>query len=175
MKLSNFSLKAKAWLQVSALVALGLCTTSPQADVLGVHKSWVAQQYDKSGTKVCMMWSQPEKAEGDYTQRGDIYVFVSRRSDDDAKRTKVRFDAGYDFQPSSTAAVTIDDKTFELVTDGPTAWFLGEEQDAAMISAMRAGRSMVVSGVSNRGTPTKDTYSLYGFSKAYEAINKACQ
>jgi hypothetical protein len=33
---------------------------------------------------------------------------------------------------------------------------------------------MVVRGQSNRGTKTTDTYSLVGFSAAYQAINQAC-
>jgi hypothetical protein len=32
----------------------------------------------------------------------------------------------------------------------------------------------VVEGVSSRGTKTRDTYSLTGFGKMYQAIGKAC-
>jgi hypothetical protein len=33
---------------------------------------------------------------------------------------------------------------------------------------------MIVEGVSSRGTKTRDTYSLSGFGKMYQAINQAC-
>ena len=33
---------------------------------------------------------------------------------------------------------------------------------------------MIVRGISSRGTNTKDTYSLKGFSAAYKAIKKVC-
>ena len=39
---------------------------------------------------------------------------------------------------------------------------------------MIKGSKMVAVGTSSRGTKTKDTYSLSGFTKAYKAINKAC-
>jgi hypothetical protein len=39
---------------------------------------------------------------------------------------------------------------------------------------MRAGSRLVAKGTSNRDTLTTDTYSLTGFSAAYNAINKAC-
>ena len=34
---------------------------------------------------------------------------------------------------------------------------------------------MKVVGTSSRGTITTDTYSLMGFSKAYQSINEACK
>ena len=41
-------------------------------ELIGVYKDWTAQTYTQNGVSVCMMWSQPEKAEGDYTSRGEI-------------------------------------------------------------------------------------------------------
>jgi hypothetical protein len=39
---------------------------------------------------------------------------------------------------------------------------------------MIRGLEMVVRGTSSRGTATKDTYSLRGFTAAYEAARDAC-
>ena len=39
---------------------------------------------------------------------------------------------------------------------------------------MFRGERMIVEGTSNRGTQTKDTYSLIGFARAYKAINAKC-
>ena len=44
-----------------------------------------------------------------------------------------------------------------------------------MIDAMRKGSSLTVRGTSARGTEITDTYSLLGFSKAYQAIGAACK
>ncbi len=33
---------------------------------------------------------------------------------------------------------------------------------------------MIVAGISSRGTLTTDTYSLNGFTAAYDAITRAC-
>ena len=46
---------------------------------------------------------------------------------------------------------------------------------AAMVRAMRVGKKLVIQGVSSRGTKTKDSYSLFGFTAAHNAINKACR
>ena len=39
---------------------------------------------------------------------------------------------------------------------------------------MKGGLAMIVAGISSRGTLTTDTYSLNGFTAAYDAITKAC-
>ena len=44
-----------------------------------------------------------------------------------------------------------------------------------MVEAMRRGATMIVEGISSRGTHTKDTYSLTGFTAAHNAINEACK
>ncbi|MFI5018219.1 MAG: invasion associated locus B family protein, partial [Dongiales bacterium] len=55
------------------------------------------------------------------------------------------------------------------------AWAKDATADKAMIDAMRKGSSLTVKGTSSRGTEITDTYSLLGFSKAYQAIGAACK
>jgi hypothetical protein len=70
--------------------------------------------------------------------------------------------------------VAIGDQSFELFTQGDGAWAKDKQADDALVKAMIKGLDMVVKGTSSRGTETIDTYSLSGFTKAYEAIGKAC-
>ena len=143
-------------------------------ELLGVFKDWTAQTYSQNGVPVCMMWSQPGEAQGDYTTRGDIYVFVTHRPSE-KKLDEIRFESGYPFKPSSEVAVTIGEQRFTLTTDASTAWSPGTTQERKMVAAMRSGHSMVVEGTSRRGTRTTDTYSLQGFTAAHKVINKACK
>ena len=48
------------------------------------------------------------------------------------------------------------------------------KDDRIIINAMKAGKGMTVVGYSQRGTETTDTYTLIGFTKAYEALQKDC-
>jgi hypothetical protein len=148
-------------------------TLSAENTILGIYKVWVAQTYTQDDRNVCMMWSQPEKAEGSYTTRGDIYVFLSHRPGEQ-RRNEIRFEAGYNFKDASHVTVTIDKKVFTLDTDTSTAWLTRSADEQAMVAAMKAGRDMLVEGTSSRDTATADTYSLHGFSAAYKAIDKAC-
>ncbi len=156
------------------LVAAAMPAGVPAAtDLLGVYKAWTAQTYKEDKSLVCMMWSQPEKAEGDYQRRGEIYVFVTHRPSA-RERNEIRFDSGYPFKPSSRVKVTIDKREFSLLTEGSAAWPASAAVEKSMLRAMRSGREMVVEGTSKRGTHTTDTYSLYGVSAAHKAITRAC-
>ena len=154
---------------------LGIATPVIAADKsLGSFKVWSAMSFAEDDKTVCMMWSQPERAEGKYKKRGEIFVFVTHRPGDN-ELNKVSFETGYTFKGSSEVRVTIDGKAYTLYTDGSTAWSYNSKDDSRMVKAMRAGRTMMMEGTSSRGTKTRDTYSLSGFTAAHNAINKACK
>jgi len=140
---------------------------------LGDFGDWSSFQFTESGNKACYMASQPKKSEGEYKKRGDVYAIVTHRPSEKL-RDEVSVLAGYAYKEGSTVKVTIGDQSFELFTQGDGAWTKDKKSDEALVKAMIKGRSMVVTGTSSRGTDTTDTYSLEGFTKAYEAIGKAC-
>ena len=82
--------------------------------------------------------------------------------------------AGYDYQSGSETEVDIDGRDFALFTRGGISWAYDARGDTNLVEAMRRGNRMVVRGTSSRGTLTTDTYSLSGFTAAYNAIEKAC-
>ena len=139
---------------------------------LGTFTDWIAYDYDQSGSKRCTMASQPKKDEGDYTKRGAIWAFVMHRPKEGATG-EVGFFMGYPLKDGSLVKVTIGGQTFDLFTSGEGA-YAWPEDEPKLIAAMRGGASMVVKGVSARGTNTTDTYSLSGFTAAKGAIDKEC-
>lgn len=153
-----------------------MCATAVPAladEKLGDFDAWQAHQYDIEGAKVCNMWSRPAKDEGDYTRRGEIYAFVLNRPADQRKG-EISFEMGYPLKKNSRVRVAIGTSKFEMFTDGGTA-FAWPDEEPKMIRAMRAGATMIVKGISARGTNTTDTYSLKGFTAAHNAINRACR
>lgn len=143
---------------------------------LGTFKDWQAYSFPERGKSVCVVWGEPQKSEGKYKKRGAVRVFIAHRNWTKPKRVhEISFETGYTFKKGSEATVAIDGKTYTLFTDGDTAWSRAAKDDAKMVRAMRVGKQMVVRGISSRGTKTKDTYSLFGFTAAYNAINKACK
>ena len=64
---------------------------------------------------------------------------------------------------------------FELFTDGEWAWPATPADDAKIITAMKRGSSAILTARSGRGTQTKDTFSLLGFTASVEEAEKRCK
>ncbi|MBE6451923.1 MAG: hypothetical protein E7012_00325 [Alphaproteobacteria bacterium] len=144
-------------------------------EVLGEYGDWVAYYYKDASGSVCYMASTPKKDEGKYTQRGDIYAVITHRPAEKSFNV-VNFNAGYNFKRGSKVEVKIGARTFDkLFTSEDKAWATNEKTDKEMVEAMKRGSRMVVHGTSSRGTKTKDTYSLSGFSSAYRTISNKCK
>lgn len=161
-------------LVVGALLLGAVATpAAAQTKTLGTFNDWGAHMDGAGGSRACYIGSKPIKAEGDYTQRGDIFAYVSHRPGEKVVG-EVSIKTGYTYKPGSEATAIIDGQTFKLFTDGTNAFTHDAAADRAMVAAMKRGRQMVVKGTSARGTTTTDTYSLSGFTAAYDAISKAC-
>lgn len=160
------ALAAVIWLAIPGAAAA-------QDKDLGAFRDWNAQTYSEGGTKVCNTWSKPKKEEGNYSRRGEVFVFVAHRPGE-ARRNEVSFQIGYNFKNGSELTAEIGGNTFSLFTEGGSAWLRSADEDDAMVAAMKAGSNMIVRGFSSRGTATKDTYSLSGFTAAINAIDKEC-
>lgn len=158
---------------------LGLfLTTSVQASeapkLIGDYGDWSAYVYKEGNQNVCYMASTPKRDEGKYTMRGEIYAIVTHRPAEKSFDV-VNFVAGYTFKPKSAVVVKIGKETFNrFFVEKDRAWTLTQEDDKALVKAMQRGERMIVSGVSERSTQTKDTYSLKGFMRAYKAISAKC-
>ncbi len=107
-------------------------------------------------------------------RRGDILMFVTFRPGSGAKG-EVSFTGGYPFASGSTVNVNIDGKQFELFSDGEWAWPASTSDDAGLLAAMKAGGSAIVTARSGRGTQTKDTFSLSGFTAAMGEAEQRCK
>ena len=158
---------------VGLLWGLNAQAAAPQ--VLGEYGDWTAYHYRDGRGSVCYMVSKPKKDEGKYNKRGDIYAVVTHRPSDKTFDV-VNFDAGYPFKNGAPFTVKIGHTTVSsFFTDGEKAWTLDDKTDKQMIALMKGGERMIVDGVSAKGTKTKDTYSLKGFTGAYKAISAKCK
>ena len=157
---------------VLALLAAGPLAAQSGDRSLGSFRDWQATRFGSGADLACMAFTQPKKSEGDYTQRGEAFVFVTIRPG--AGGTGISIETGYPYREGSPARVVVDEVQVDLNTEGSTAWVSGDDEVQRLVRAMRAGRSMRVTGTSSRGTETADEYSLYGFTAAHQAIRKAC-
>ena len=104
--------------------------------------------------------------------RGEFYILVYKNIG--STETVVQIEAGYNYKIGPDIIVKIDkgDYKFYTTEDLPTAAWT--EEDAKVIFAMKKGLELKVTGESSRGTVTVDTYTLNGFTAAYNKLTKEC-
>ena len=102
-------------------------------------------------------------------KRGDVYILVYRINNN--PETIIQINSGYPYKNKEPVNVKIDKKNYEFYADKDSAW---TSNDDKVIYAMKKGIELIVSGISQRGTKTIDTYTLNGFTIAYNKLTKDC-
>jgi len=119
----------------------------------------------------CYIGSAPIKVEiPEGKKRGDTYTLVYRVNKSPEKIVQIT--AGYNYDESKPVIVKIDQKSFKFFSKEDSAWT--EEEDKKVILSMRKGLKMIIQGYSFKGTLTTDTYTLKGFTAAFNKLSKDC-
>jgi hypothetical protein len=170
------------FVRVACAAAMALATTSAFAqestNLVATKTDWSV--FTEGNPKECWGVSSPKETVNSRNgqpvsvRRGDILLFVTFRPGSGAKG-EISFTGGYPFAPQSTVKVEIDGQSFELFSDGEWAWPASAEADAALLTAMKKGSTAILTGASGRGTQTKDTFSLRGFTAAMQEAEARCK
>ncbi|MEL6509742.1 MAG: invasion associated locus B family protein [Pseudomonadota bacterium] len=160
-----------------ALVAGGAMAQEQSTNRVAAKTDWSV--FVESNPTECWAVSAPKETVNTRdgrvvaVRRGDIYMLVFNRPSANVS-SQVQFAGGYPFASGSTVSVQVGDSSFELFTDGESAWPPTPADDAKLVAAMKRGAEAVVTGRSGRGTTTKDTFSLLGFTAAVEDAEARC-
>lgn len=165
---------------ICLIAALVFSCTAAQAfaseqKAIGTYDDWTAYVFEENGGNVCYMTTKPVKIDQPKgVKRGDEIVAMITHRPKEGTRNVFSYMSGYGYKKGSNVDLSIDGKKFTLFTQNDMAWAADASADNALAEAVKKGSKMVVKGTSSRGTDTKDTYSLKGATKAYDAISKAC-
>lgn len=158
-------------------LALGTLAVAPAAaqtpKFISTQRDWTLYDVQAANGHTCYIASEPKKQEGTYKQRGNPAVLVARLPGDPPSE-QVSVQPGYTFKKGSGVQLTVDGRRFDLFTQGEHAWTRTDGDDKALIEAMKNGSSLVIKGTSSRETTSSDTYSLNGFTAAWQAMRDAC-
>lgn len=154
------------------MIALGLAMMAlagaPGAnrDAIGIYQSWGA--FREAAPQRCFAIAEPVRH-----TRDKAFASVSTWPDR-GLRNQVAIHLSQSVSRQASVTLSIGDRRFSLVARGSAAWAPDARTDRAIVSAMRSGRSMSVSGVSGTGRPFADTYALGGAATAIDAAALAC-
>ncbi len=139
----------------------------------GQFKNWTAQNTNINGQQVCYAVSSPIASDPKTLNRAESRIFVSFRANDKIQN-EISVTSGYNYKASSKVNLAIEKREFNFETEDNFAWLTKYEDEISLIELMRKSTQAKVTATSVRGTKTIDTFSLNGFSDAYEAAKKKC-
>jgi invasion protein IalB len=133
---------------------------------LGDFQDWIAAVHTENGQKVCYAFTRAARSD---PQRDGVILTVTHRS---ASRDQVALSAGYAYPRNAAVTVGVGQTQLAFYTGGTSAF---ARDGRAAVAAFRGGATAVARGprAGGRGTAT-DSFSLTGFTAAYEAISQEC-
>jgi hypothetical protein len=140
---------------------------------IGTFKSWTAWTGSDSSGLICYISSEPTSSKPSGLNRDPVHFLVVHRKGLGTKN-EVQTLIGYAIKKDSKPAAVIDSKSYPMIADGSGAWLASAADEAGFVAALKKGTNLTVTGTSQRGTETTDTYTLSGVTAAMAAIDKAC-
>ena len=133
---------------------------------LGDFQAWTAAVHQESGQRVCYAFTRATRTD---PERTGVILTVTHRANG---RDQVALSAGYTYPRNATVTVAVGQTQLAFFTDGSSAF---ARDGRAAVAAFRGGTSASARGprAGGRGTAT-DSFSLSGFTAAYEAISREC-
>jgi invasion protein IalB len=144
---------------------------------IGTFKAWSAYMSSEAGDKTCFAAAQPQDSKYSRTisTRGDAFFMITTIPSKNI-RNEASTIIGYPFKAGSAVTANVDGTDFKMFFNdatGETSWAM-QDQEAALVAAMKKGTKLSVKSTSSRGTEVTDNYSLSGISAALDAVAKEC-
>ena len=105
-------------------------------------------------------------------KRGDTYILVYKMVGN--QDFVIQVEAGYNYKLNKDIIIKIDSTNYKFYTTEDVSDSAWTDDDAKVIFAMKKGLKLVITGESSRGTVTNDTYTLKGFTSAFNQLTKDC-
>lgn len=141
-----------------------------QPQRLGTHQAWTAATHQENGQKVCYAFTRAQHGEGAAAQaRQNVTLTVTHRP---AGRDQVAISLGTPLPRQASVTMTVGSNEFPSYGTVQSSAFF--QSGSNLIGALRNGREAVVQSPGAGRASVTDTFSLSGFTAAYEAISREC-
>lgn len=149
------------------LALMALAPVQQGRVALGTFDSWGA--FRDASPRRCYAIAKPVEKHSQSQPFASIATWPGQRL-----RNQLHIRLSRTRNPGARVTLSIGERRFELVAGEADAWSPDARTDAAVVSAIREGRSMSVETVSATGAPFADTYALKGAATAIDAAALGC-
>jgi len=140
---------------------------------IGKFKDWETIVVTNETSKLCFAQSKPVLQSPKNNVR-DARLFISFRPSEKIS-DEVSITSGYEYnvQNAILAKSGKNKIKFDISKDN-FAWIANNKVEKKIISVMKKGSRIMITGYNKSGSQTIDHYSLMGFTKAYNSAKKNC-
>lgn len=149
------------------MIALALLLAMPQRDVLGTFGSWGAFR-DPSPLR-CFAIAKPVER----SRSGEAFASIATWPRQGV-HNQLHVRLSRTRAASARVTLAIGERRFELRAGDTDAWAPDSRTDAAVVAAMREGRSMSIETIATNGAAFADTYALKGAATAIDGAALGC-
>lgn len=135
---------------------------------LGVFGNWGA--FSDAAPQRCYAIAAPVQSGGASAWR----PFASIATWPGRARNQLHVRLSREREPQARVTLSVGERRFALVAGGADAWAPDARTDAAIVAAIRSGRSMSVETLAKSGAPFADVYALRGAATAIDAAALGC-
>jgi hypothetical protein len=140
---------------------------------IGKYKDWESMILTEAAGKVCFAQSSPI-LQAPKSYKRDAKLFITFRPSDKIIN-EVSVTSGYEFNKNNSVTAISGKNKFKFdIKEQGFAWIADSKIEFRMVSRMKKGSRIMITGYNQKGSQTIDHYSLLGFTKAYNATKKAC-
>jgi hypothetical protein len=137
------------------------------------YHNWTVFENKNSKDKQCYIASFPIGLDQRDVSRKNSYIKITFYKNN--KVQEFSSSIGIKFKLNSPSFLLIEDRKFELFTDGDFIWLKTKQEDKELIELMLKSAYLKVRSNSAFGSFSIDEYSLNGFNMAYAMMKSLCQ
>ena len=140
---------------------------------IGKFKDWETIVVTDEAAKLCFAQSKPVLQSPKNNVR-EARLFISFRPAEKIT-DEVSITSGYEYNVQNTILAKSGKNKIKFdITKDNFAWIANNKVEKKMISVMKKGSRIMITGYNKSGSQTIDHYSLMGFTKAYNSAKKNC-
>ena len=165
-------------LAVLAVCFAGTAAADEKPELLGSFRDWFVYQVNTGADRLCYALSEPKQTNPRNFTRESPYFMISTWPGRKV-RNEPSIMPGYAYKEDGNVQVQVGSDKFDFFAknEGSSggAWMADRVLERKLIDAMKRGSALSVTGISARGTLTRDNYSLSGISAALDKIDASCK
>ncbi|MHA6718231.1 hypothetical protein ACX40Y_02150 [Sphingomonas sp. RS6] len=153
---------------IAALVLpLALPLPAGARETIGVYQDWAA--FRDTAPQRCFAIARPIRR----TREGEAFVSIANWPGARV-RHQIYVRLGRVRAANARVTLVVGERRFDLIAGAQDAWAPDSRTDAAVVAAIRDGRSLSIESTSARGAPFVEAYTLNGAASAIDAAALAC-